>query len=312
MATYRARRDGQGIARRAARVLAGARDLPICYLNVGHANLHPRLWQNLRGLQAPVVLIHDTIPLDHPEFTRAGQSARFAARFAAALSHAELVLTVSAATRADVLRWRERLGLPARARVEAVPLAHGLPRRARPRRACRWTGRSSNSTLGTIEPRKNHAALLDAWQELARRLPPERLPRLYIIGRRGWENHAVFARLDALPKDGPVRELAGLDDGAVAFLLARSHGLLMPSRAEGFGLPLIEAAARGVDYIRAPAGGARNPWRLCAIAVARRRAGLGGGGGASGCGAACGAPARVARLEHPFPAGLCHHAGVIA
>ncbi len=255
MATYRARRDGQGIARRAARALAGARDLPVCYLNVGHANLHPRLWQNLRGLRR-VVLIHDTIPLDHPEFTRAGQSARFAARFAAALSHAELVLTVSAATRADVLRWRERLGLPARARVEPVPLGTRL---AAPGAAPAGVplDRPFFVTLGTIEPRKNHAALLDAWQELARRLPPERLPRLYIIGRRGWENHAVFARLDALPKDGPVRELAGLDDGAVAFLLARSHGLLMPSRAEGFGLPLIEAAARGVPVLSAPLPAAR-------------------------------------------------------
>lgn len=168
MATYRARRDGQGIARRAARALAGARDLPVCYLNVGHANLHPRLWQNLRGLRR-VVLIHDTIPLDHPEFTRAGQSAVFAARFAAALSHAELVLTVSAATRADVLRWRERLGLPARARVEPVPWAQGLPRRARPRRACRWTGRSSSRWARSNRARTTRRYWTPR-QELARRL----------------------------------------------------------------------------------------------------------------------------------------------
>jgi hypothetical protein len=60
-------------ARRARHARRGA-PAPACraaYLNVGHANLDRALWQNLRGLRR-VVLIHDTIPLDHPEFTRAG------------------------------------------------------------------------------------------------------------------------------------------------------------------------------------------------------------------------------------------------
>jgi glycosyltransferase involved in cell wall biosynthesis len=54
-----------------------------------------------------------------------------------------------------------------------------------------------------------------------------------------------------------VREFAGLDDGQVAWLLARSHGLLMPSRAEGFGLPLTEAAGRGIPVLSAPLASAR-------------------------------------------------------
>ncbi len=252
MALARAGRDGQGMARRVLKRLG-----PASYLNTGHANLDARLWQNLRGLRR-IVLIHDTIPLDHPEFTRAGQSGKFRDRFAAALSHAELVLTVSQASRADVLRWRDRLGLPDRARIEAVPLGTRL---AAPARSAATAGipleRPFFVTLGTIEPRKNHALLLDAWQELARRMPADRLPRLFIIGRRGWENHQVLARLDMLPADGAVREYSGLDDGAVAYLLARSHGLLMPSRAEGFGLPLTEAAARGIPVLSAPLPAAR-------------------------------------------------------
>ncbi|MEF9606119.1 glycosyltransferase, partial [Paracoccus sp. PXZ] len=109
-------------------------------------------------------------------------------------------------------------------------------------------------TLGTIEPRKNHALLLDTWQILERRPDP---PRLFIIGRRGWENRAVFARLDRLPPGGAVRELPDLDDGAVAALIGRSHGLLMPSRAEGFGLPLTEAAGRGIPVLASPLLAAR-------------------------------------------------------
>ena len=247
-------RDGQGLMRLLRRHLPG----PVSqasYVNVGHSNLRPGLWQNLQGLRR-VALIHDTIPLDHPEFTRAGQSERFRARFRVAAGQADLILTISRAVRADVLRWRATLGLPVTAPVEAVPLGTRLPAEgaAPPGIA---TDRPFFVILGTIEPRKNHALLLDAWQELARRLPADRLPRLYIVGRRGWENREVFARLDALPPDGPVHELAGLDDGQVAWLLARSHGLLMPSRAEGFGLPLTEAAGRGIPVLSAPLPAAR-------------------------------------------------------
>jgi len=246
MALVRAGRQGRGLGRAAQAHLG-----PAAYVNVGHANLLPGLLANLRPLRR-AVLIHDTIPLDHPEFTRAGQAEKFRARFTAALEQAELILTVSAATRADVLRWRGRLGLPGRAAIVAAPIGTrlaapdpaGLP-------ADLDLSRPFFVTLGTIEPRKNHALLLDAWQMQAR--PPQ----LFIIGRRGWENREVFARLDRLPPGGPVRELRDLDDGAVAALIGRSHGLLMPSRAEGFGLPLTEAAGRGVPVLASPLPAAR-------------------------------------------------------
>ncbi len=253
MAILRSDATGRGIARQVQARLGGA-----AYLNVGHSNLLRPLWAGLAPLTR-VVLIHDTIPLDHPEFTRAGQSAKFRARFMAAIGQADLILTISQATRRDVLRWRADLGLPDRAPVVAAPIGTRLclpQSRALPPDLD--LKRPFFVTIGTIEPRKNHALLLDAWAELGRRLPKDRLPQLFIIGRRGWENQQTFARLDALPPDGPVRELNGLDDGALAELMTRSHGLLMPSRAEGFGLPLTEAAARGVPVICTPLPSARD------------------------------------------------------
>jgi glycosyltransferase involved in cell wall biosynthesis len=102
--------------------------------------------------------------------------------------------------------------------------------------------------LGTIEPRKRHAQLLDIWDTKERDTGDD-TPGLLFIGRRGWNNEPVFSRLDARANGGAVQELSGLSDGIVAALLAGSRGLLFPSHAEGFGLPPVEAAALGIPII---------------------------------------------------------------
>lgn len=227
------------------------------YMNLGHANFDRRVFGALPPLRR-VVLIHDTIPLDHPEFARAGHAEVFRARFMIAVGMADLILTVSNASAASVENWRRRLAVSGRAPVVATPIGTRLAvadDRSLP--GDLDLARPFFVTVGTIEPRKNHAILLDAWEELAHRLPAAEMPQLFIVGRRGWENHETFRRLDALPGDGPVRELSGLDDHAVAALLQRSHALLMPSRAEGFGLPLTEAAGRGVPVLSAPLDAAK-------------------------------------------------------
>ena len=245
---------GRGLGR------AIARHLPpgSAWLAVGHANLSPGPWRALPGLRK-AVMIHDTIPLDFPQFSRVGQNAAFRRRLMASLGHADIILTVSEASRADVLRWRERLQTADRIPIEAISIGTTLAPSA-PQDIPRDLplDRPFFIALGTIEPRKNHALLLDAWALLAERLPEAKMPRLLILGRRGWENAATFARLDALATPGgPVIERAGIGDGAVAALLDRAHGLVMPSLAEGFGLPLPEAAGRGVPVLATPLPAAR-------------------------------------------------------
>jgi glycosyltransferase involved in cell wall biosynthesis len=76
---------------------------------------------------------------------------------------------------------------------------------------------------------------------------------LLILGSRGWRSEALFRRLDSHPLRGvAIEERAGLPDGAVAALVAGAAGMLFPSLAEGFGLPPLEAAARGVPVVAAP------------------------------------------------------------
>jgi glycosyltransferase involved in cell wall biosynthesis len=216
------------------------------YLNVGHANLSDKVLASLsRAGLSRTVLIHDTIPLDHPQFARPGTVEPFRARVAAVSAHATQVIHLTNAARALTEAQMAHMGrVPPGVVVPiGIDLAAPDPRLLPP--AIDLTA-PYFVTLGTIEPRKNHALLLDVWARL-----PDPAPRLYIVGNRGWADAALLARLDALPADGPVRVLHRLPDGAVAALIARARALLAPSLAEGFGLPPVEAASLGTPVIAA-------------------------------------------------------------
>ncbi len=221
------------------------------YLNVWHSPLPPALIEAIRAVPGARigVMVHDTIPLDHPAFTRPGQGARFGAWLRRAGEVADRIICNSAHTRAHAGEWFSRWG-----RVPPAEVAHlgvDLPPGAA------WApaaGRASFLCLGTIEPRKNHALLLDVWARLQAGLAPQQVPRLWIVGRRGWLNREVFDRLDALARqpDPPVVELGAVDDAMRLNLMAGARALVFPAHAEGFGLPLAEAMAMGLPALCTP------------------------------------------------------------
>lgn len=212
------------------------------YVNVGHSNLTDRVLGTVKSaLDAKIaMLIHDVIPLEYPEYQREGSVPKFRKMLARVSAHADYVIYNSAdtQTRTEVFLDRKPSAIVAHLGTVTVPpdlasLPAGLPLQA-PYFVC----------VGTIEPRKNHAFLLDIWEELG-----EDAPGLVIVGSRGWRNEAVFDRLDGLPTDGPVREVSGLEDAALSALIHGAQGVLFPTHAEGFGLPATEAAALGVPVI---------------------------------------------------------------
>ncbi len=214
------------------------------WLNVGHSNLAPEVFDAVHGAGGRAqVLVHDMIPLIHPEYQRPGTVELFERRMRAVSHGADLVIYNSAASQRDAERYFGEWG-----RLPAGIVAHLGVDIPTPDKGALPTGLSLTPpyfvALGTIEPRKNHALLLDVWAELAREGPP---PPLFILGNRGWNNDAVFARLDARPPG--VVELNNLQDGAMAALLQNARALLFPSHAEGFGLPPCEAHALGTRVV---------------------------------------------------------------
>ena len=103
--------------------------------------------------------------------------------------------------------------------------------------------------LGTIEGRKNHALLLSMWRRMLDERSAAQVPRLVIVGRRGWQADEVFARLDRREFGDLVAEVGSLDDRRLAEALVGARVLLFPSFAEGYGIPLTEALAAGVPVI---------------------------------------------------------------
>lgn len=235
MAIARCRRRG---LRRMLRVLPRG----FVYLNVGHSNLTAPVCKAVKARRKAriAILIHDTIPLDWPDMQREGASADFAGKFAVAKRFADALICTSQACAADVRRHMRGGRVPSIITAHLgidipAPAPEDIPIGVMPLRPYFMI-------LGTIEPRKNHAMLLDIWEDLG-----PGAPALLICGHRGWRNADVFARLDAgVPH---VKEVSGLSDGAIAALLLRSQGLLFPSFAEGYGLPPLEAAALGVPVI---------------------------------------------------------------
>ena len=217
------------------------------YINTGHTDFdlaaHWR-WIEGLGLQ-PIYLIHDLIPITHPEVTTPHKTRRHRGRVERALSGAAGIVANSASTADEIARFALEGGrrLPP---ILAAPIAGGT---LRPRLRNAEAGAPTFLTIGTIEPRKNHALLLDVWDRLVARLGAE-APRLVIAGSWGRGSRAVRSRLASDPElSAHVSVVESPDDAQLAALMGQARAVLLPSSAEGFGLPLVEALEAGVPVL---------------------------------------------------------------
>lgn len=102
--------------------------------------------------------------------------------------------------------------------------------------------------VGSLEPRKNHAAALDAY-ELYHAHSRAHRP-LVLAGGTGWKSAALHQRIGEMKERGlPVQYLGYVSDAELDGLYRTSFALVAPSWHEGFGLPLVEAMTAALPAI---------------------------------------------------------------
>ncbi len=101
--------------------------------------------------------------------------------------------------------------------------------------------------VSTIEPRKNHDYLLDAFELV---WAAGSKAKLCIVGRVGWKCDDFMERATKHPELGKrLFMFNALNDNGLEYAYAKASALIFPSFAEGFGLPLVEAMQRGLPAI---------------------------------------------------------------
>lgn len=200
-------------------------------------------------------MVHDLIPLSFPQFVLPGYDTFLADYFGELMWIADFVMCNSEATREDWLRHCDEFGVDIPGHV--FRLGCDVP--AEPMRAelpPSLLGKQFALFVSTIEPRKNHRVLYDAWDRCIRSgtIDPER-DRLVFVGRIGWAVDDLMRELSAnqVTRDSIV-VLDDVSDNLLATLYRKCAFVLFPSFCEGFGIPVAEALGYGKPCISSDAG----------------------------------------------------------
>jgi glycosyltransferase involved in cell wall biosynthesis len=130
--------------------------------------------------------------------------------------------------------------------IEASRPSRGLPPGATESLA-QWRAAPTFLMVGTLEPRKCHQQVLDAfelrWQQGSNQ-------QLLIVGRQGWKVDALLERVRRHPELGRrLWWLTGVSDEYLEQLYGVATGLILASLGEGYGLPIVEAMRRGLPVL---------------------------------------------------------------
>jgi glycosyltransferase involved in cell wall biosynthesis len=218
---------------------------------------YPELLRWKRAGVSIQMVIYDLLPALQPEWFNPKTVKNFNAWLKTLAVFADRFHCISNTVKSELMRWFEyRYGIAvndqsvrvfplgsnlAAARIAAQPIAAKL---AVLDNALAFAKRQPTALMvGTIEPRKGHADVIAAFLDLWRQGSPL---QLIVVGTPGWKTTEVQQALrDAAAKTDKLVWLQDADDSLLAQLYQIASGVIVASKGEGFGLPLVEAAHYG-------------------------------------------------------------------
>ncbi len=208
-------------------------------------------WLRHRPEVSSVFLLHDIIPITHPQYVRPGATDRHESYIKSVVDSATVVIGNSTNTITTFAAYCDRMNLR-QPRLVLNPL--GYESSFDPARATAYDGQSDSAppffmAIGTVDPRKNYELLLRCWKDLAKSEGAS-APKLLIVGKRGWAGDNILSELDRSPELRQIMvQCSGISDDLLFSLMSQSRAVLFPSFEEGFGLPLVEGLAHFVPVI---------------------------------------------------------------
>jgi glycosyltransferase involved in cell wall biosynthesis len=194
-----------------------------------------------------VVTVHDCIFMRHPDWFRWERAEYYRWAGCRSARRAARVIADSQATAYDL---RELIGVPD-SRIDVVPL--GVDGQFRPAtaeaietvRAQYKLPESYFLYVGTLEPRKNLAAVVRAWDCVAEEIEED----LVIAGRTGWKTEEMLAAIRQAKHRDRVHLPGFIEQTDLVPAISAAQVFVWPSLFEGFGLPVLEAMACGTPVL---------------------------------------------------------------
>lgn len=203
-------------------------------------------------------MVYDLVPIRVPHTCHPGMPPVFHAWLRHAVNLADGLVCISESVRADLESFMDDELAPGISRpwTRAVHLGCDLDAKRNGIDAEHAQGRAVLEALGarpfliavgTIEPRKDHATIVKAVEQV---WAGGADIGLVLVGKQGWNVDGLASHMRGHPELG--RRLFWLEeagDGDLQLLLQKAAALVQASLSEGFGLPIVEAGSRGVPLI---------------------------------------------------------------
>ncbi len=189
-------------------------------------------------------MIYDIIPVTHPHYVHEGTMYRFDPFLTGVLVYSDFIVCNTRATRERLEELIRRAGCPQRP-IWVMPLGatfrqvvNDISESEVSQELAEATRKPYLLMVGTLEPRKNHTLLLDAFD---RGLHRDNI-NIIIAGRQGWHYDEVLRRIKEHPQYGKrIFYFNHVVDAEITWLYQHAFAMVFATFVEGFGLPLVEA-----------------------------------------------------------------------